>query len=145
MKRVAFIIDTNIVVAGLITNDANSPPARIVDAMLNGDFIYLMSTELLTEYAAVLQRPKLLRLHGLTVEEIDCVLTELVANSSWREPGVHDSAPDPGDDHLWALLSSNVKSLLVTGDRLLIENPPGSDAVISARDFVDLYLPPDTA
>ncbi len=140
-----FIIDTNIVVAGLITSDVSSPPARILDAMLNGELTYLISAELLTEYATVLQRPKLLRLHGLSIEEIDCVLTELVANASWREPGVHKSAPDPGDDHLWALLSTNAKCQLVTGDRLLIENPPGIDSVISARDFVDLYLPPDGA
>ncbi len=113
--------------------------------MLSGELVYLMSAELLSEYASVLQRPKLLRLYGLSDEEIDSLLTELVANATWRETSASSTAPDPGDDHLWALLSSDAGCLLVTGDRLLVENPPRSDAVISARDFVDLYLPPDKA
>ena len=141
MKPVASIIDTNIVIAGLITGDTSSPPARILDAMFNGEFLYLMSTELLNEYALVLRRPKLVRLHGLPDEEIDSLLSTLVANAVWREPSAPSQAPDPGDDHLWALLASDAECLLVTGDRLLVENPPRSSSVISARDFIDLYLP----
>lgn len=48
MKPIVSIIDTNIVVAGLITGDTSSPPARILDAMLIGELIYLMSAERLT-------------------------------------------------------------------------------------------------
>ena len=143
MQPAVSIIDTNIVIAGLITGESSSPPARILDAMLDGRFLYLKSAELLNEYALVLRRPKLVRLHGLSDEEIDSLLSELVANAIWREPGVPAKAPDPGDDHLWALLTSDAECLLVTGDRLLVENPPRSNSVISARGFVDLYLPPD--
>ena len=141
MKPVVSIIDTNIVIAGLITGDTSSPPARILDAMFNGEFLYLMSTELLNEYVLVLRRPKLVRLHGLSDGEIDSLLNALVANAIWREPSAPSKAPDPGDDHLWALLTSDAECLLVTGDRLLVENPPRSSSVISARDFIDLYLP----
>ena len=100
-----------------------------------------MSVDLLNEYASVLRRPKLVRLHGLSDEEIDSLLSGLVANAIWREPGSTSKAPDTGDDHLWALLTCEVDSLLVTGDQLLIENPPGSSSVISARGFMDLHLP----
>ena len=141
MKPTVFVIDTNIVIAGLITGDTNSPPAQILDAMLNGRLLYLMSAELLDEYASVLQRPKLVRLHGLSDEEIDSLLSELLANAIWREPGTPSKAPDAGDDHLWSLLASYADCLLVTGDRLLIENPPRRRSVISARDFIDLYPP----
>jgi putative PIN family toxin of toxin-antitoxin system len=138
MKPVVSIIDTNIVISGLITSDTSSPPARILDAMLNGKFLYLMSTELLNEYALVLRRPKLVRLHGLSDEEIDSLLSALVANAIWREPSAPSKAPDPG---LWALLTSYAECLLVTGDQLLVENPPLSSSVILARGFIDLYLP----
>ncbi len=141
MKPVVSIIDTNIVISGLITSDTSSPPARILDAMLNGKFLYLMSTELLNEYALVLRRPKLVRLHGLSDEEIDSLLSALVVNATWRESSALSKAPDPGDDHLWALLTSYAECLLVTGDRLLVDKPPGSSAVISARDFLELHLP----
>lgn len=134
------IIDTNIVVAGLISTDPTSPPVRILDAMLNGKLLYLMSVELLNEYAEVLRRPGISRHHGLMDDEIDVVLTELVANAIWREPATSHEAPDPGDNHLWALLASQADSLLVTGDLLLIEHPPGKSPVMSARSYVELIM-----
>jgi len=140
MKAKVCIVDTNIVVAGLISADPGSPPVQILDAMLNGALMNLMSAELLDEYSAVLNRPRISRQHGLTDDEIDTVLSELVANAIWREPAPATSAPDPGDDHLWALLSSQVESVLVTGDKLLLENSPGTSSVISARHYVDLFL-----
>ena len=97
------IIDTNIIVSGLVSADPNSPPARILDAMLDGDIPYLMSDSLLSKYLSVLRRPSLIRLHGLTDDQIDRLLTDLVANAIWREPTPNGNAPDPGDAHLWAL------------------------------------------
>ena len=71
MTPQVFVVDTNVLTAGLITKDAQSPVARIVDHMLSGAIIYLLSPALLDEYRAVLLRPKLNRLHGLTEREID--------------------------------------------------------------------------
>ena len=78
------VVDTNVIVSGLIGADPNSPPSRILDAMLDGGIIYLMSDELLDEYSCVLRRPGLVRLHGLTGEELDRLLADLVANAMWR-------------------------------------------------------------
>lgn len=136
------VVDTNVIVSGLIGADRDSPPARILDAMLAGGFIYLMSDELLSEYSHVLRRPGLVRLHALADEEIDRLLADLVANAMWRAPTVAGKAPDTGDQHLWALLASHPQGRLVTGDRLLLENPPGSVSVISPRSFADSFLPP---
>ena len=66
MTPKACIIDTNVIVSGLVGTDSNSPPARILDAMLDGDLLYLMSDDLLNEYSSVLHRPRLVRLHGRT-------------------------------------------------------------------------------
>lgn len=136
------VVDTTVIVSGLIGADPNSPPARILDAMLDGGFIYLMSDELLSEYSCVLRRPGLVRLHGLTGEELDRLLADLVANAMWRAPAATGDAPDTGNQHLWALLASHPQGRLVTGDRLLLENPPGSASVISPRSFADRCLPP---
>jgi putative PIN family toxin of toxin-antitoxin system len=127
------VVDTNVVAAGLITSQPDSPTAHILDAMLAGRLVYLLSPSLLTEYREVLLRPKLAALHGLTVEEVDHVLAELVANAVWREPPAADPAPDRGDDHLWALLAAEPGSVLVTGDALLLEHPPAGASVISPR------------
>ncbi len=139
------VVDTNIVVSGLIGAERSSPPARILDAMLDGNLPYLMSGDLLDEYSSVLRRPALARLHRCTDDDIDRVLACLVANSMWREPAGAGDAPDPGDDHLWALLATFPQSLLVTGDRLLLDNPPSDAAAISARDFADMIWPAQEA
>jgi putative PIN family toxin of toxin-antitoxin system len=142
MKRRVLVVDTNIIVAGLISIEKNSPVAVVLDAMLDGRLLYLLSPALLAEYRAVLLRPKLLPLHNLSVDEIDSILTTLVANAIWREPRSRIAAPDPGDDHLWALLTSQPRSALVTGDRLLLENPPEHHRVISAKACATGYVSP---
>ena len=139
MKLRGCVVDTNVVVSGLI-GPGSGPPARILRAMLGGDVPYLMSSDLLDEYSSVLHRPNLVRRHGRTNEEINRLLADLVANAMSRDLVVSEDSPDAGDSHPWALLASHPQSLLVTGDQLLIENPPSRASVISPRRFVDTFL-----
>ncbi|MDE0074744.1 MAG: PIN domain-containing protein [Gammaproteobacteria bacterium] len=134
MTRGVFVVDTNIVVSGMTSADPHNPPSRILDAMLDGRLLYLMSGALLSEYSGVLRRPGVARCHQQTEDEIDSLLTDLAANAVWREPGKSEAAPEPGDNHLWALLASQPGCQLITGDRLLLENPPRSGSVITPRD-----------
>ena len=129
-----FVVDTNVVVSGVMSADAGSPPSRILDAMLDGRIIHLMSGSLLAEYSQVLRRPGIARLHRLTDDDIDRLLTVVAANAMWCQPTVTASAPDSGDDHLWALLASRPDSRLVTGDRRLLENPLRPGAVLTPRE-----------
>ena len=135
-----FIIDTNVLVAGLISSQPSSPTVTIVDAMLDGSLLFLLSPELLREYRTVLLRPKLISLHRLSEAQVDRILTEITANALWREPlaQVPSPAPDPNDDHLWALLATEFSAILVTGDQLLYENPPVRRSVISPASCVTL-------
>ncbi|RME70418.1 MAG: putative toxin-antitoxin system toxin component, PIN family [Planctomycetota bacterium] len=133
------IIDTNVVVSGLLTADPRSPTARILDAMLQGGFPYLISQPLLEEYRAVLLRPRIRKRHGLSEREVDALLTEIVASAMMRAPDPSTSEiPDPGDAHLWALLASEPDARLVTGDRALVENPPPNADVILPAEFCNL-------
>lgn len=135
-----FIIDTNVLVAGLLTTQPESPTGKIVDAMLDGRLIFLLNMELLQEYRSVLLRPKLMRLHGLQEEQIDHLLTELTGNAIWRDTVVvaADQAPDAGDRHLWNLMATVPEAILVTGDRLLLESPPVGRSVILPASCVGL-------
>ena len=103
--------------------------------MLNGGIMYVLSPALLQEYRMVLLRPKLRHLHGLSELEVDQLLTEITANSIWREPSTSLSAsqqaPDPGDNHLWDLLLQTPDTILITGDQLLLCKPPAEGAVIT--------------
>ncbi len=136
MSPPVFVVDTNVVVAGLVTSSSRSPVALVLDSMLSGTLIFLLSPALLDEYRLVLLRPKLVKLHGFTEAEIDHLLVELAANAIWREPKPGSPAPDRGDDHLWAMLSAYSGSILVTGDRLLLKNPPTPSSVISPSTWL---------
>lgn len=118
------IIDTNVLVSGLLTGNPQAPTARILDAILGGQVRCLLSPELLDEYRTVLLRPAIAKRHGLGTGEIDELLVAIVQNSVWREPGsAQVSPPDPRDEHLWALLEMEPAAQLVTGDGPLLENP----------------------
>ena len=133
------IIDTNVLVAGILTHNIDSPTARIVDAMLDGRVMHLLSPALLQEYRDVLLRPKLRKLHGLSQDEVDQILSEITANAIWREPAESQDAPDPGDDHLWSLLQST-DAIRVTGDQLLLDNPPHTASIILPKTCVTEFL-----
>ena len=105
-----------------------------------GLLLFLLSPELLAEYRSVLLRPKLTNLHGLAEVAIDCLLAELTSNAMWRERHNAPPATDRGDDHLWALLDAYSGSLLITGDRLLLDQSPEKSSVISPKAFVDGFL-----
>jgi uncharacterized protein len=138
-----FIIDTNVVVAGLLTNTADSPVARIFDSMMKAGFRFAMSEALLAEYRGVLLRPKLLKLHRLTELEIDVVLTSLTRHaiilSAPPQPNA-PIAPDVGDQFLWNLLTSREDLMLVTGDKLLMQAGPLRARIIGAREFAAQIL-----
>lgn len=87
----------------------------------------------------MLLRPHLARLHRLRQDGVERLVAGLVANAAWYEPDAGTPAPDPGDDHLWALIDA-LGACLITGDTLLVANPPANASVISPRRFVDTVL-----
>lgn len=121
------------VVSGVIGVDSESPPARILDAMLDGRLLYLMSGALFAEYSEVLRRPAIARFHQRPGREIDRLLMVVAANGMWRQPSSAGPAPDSGDDHLWALLASWPGSRLITGDQRLLDRPPRPGTVLTPR------------
>ena len=137
MKPPTAVIDTNIVVAGLLTAEAASPTVRILDGMRQGTFPFLLSTALLTEYREALLRPRIRKTHGLNEREIDLALTEIATHAIVREPEGAAGAPDPKDNHLWALVLGEPGNALVTGDLALARSPPPGSKVLSAKQFVE--------
>jgi predicted nucleic acid-binding protein len=142
MKPWTLVVDTNVVVAGLLSSAPSSPACHVLDGMLAGHFPFLTSPELVSEYRRVLLRPSLVRLHGLSDSHIDDLVTELVANAIWREPIPSSiSAPDAGDAHLRDLLAGHPRSILVTGDKLLDQQPFAPGRVITPDAGLKLFEP----
>lgn len=138
MRRRAAVIDTNVVVAALLTADPHAPTARIVDGMVRGSFPFVLSVALLAEYRQVLLRKRIRRRHGLGEDEVDGILTAIAANAIVRERASSPAvAPDPGDQFLWDLLAAVPDAILVTGDRGLLESSAADVTVVSPQIFVD--------
>ena len=138
-----FIIDTNVVVAGLLTSHAESPVARILDSMLRASFRFALSEALLAEYHGVLLRPKLLKLHRLNELEIDAILTSLTRHAIVLQVLLRSDkpvAPDAGDQFLWNLLTSREDLMLVTGDSLLLQAGPLQARTMAPLEFAAQVL-----
>jgi len=131
----AVIVDTNVVVAGLLTASAELPVARLLDAMLSATVRFAVSPALLAEYRAVLVRPQLRRLHGLAVTEVETILTELAQHAIVLTPVQGPAAPDPGDQLLWDLLASRPDLILISGDKRLQRDKAMSGRVVSPAAF----------
>jgi putative PIN family toxin of toxin-antitoxin system len=135
---VVAIIDTNVVVSGVLTSELDAPTRLILDGMLDRRFTFLLSGDLLAEYRSVLLRPKVRKLHGLNNQEVDEILTEIAANAVVRDPeklGVEP--PDKGDRHLWRLLETFDDTILVTGDRDLLDSPQFAGRIVRPREFLE--------
>jgi uncharacterized protein len=137
VNRPAVIVDTNVVVAGLLTGNDTSPVARILDGMLMAAFPFVVSEALLAEYRAVLVRPSLRKLHGLTVAEVETLLTDIAQHAIVLAPVAAPPAPDPGDQLLWELLAARADLLLVTGDKALQRDAGMQPHVVSPQSFVE--------
>lgn len=136
MTRPAAIIDTNVVVAGLLTANDASPVARILDGMLNASFPFVVSEALLAEYRSVLVRPRLRKLHGLTVAQVDAILTDIAQHAIVLAPVAALPAPEPGDQLLWELLTARPDLQLVAGDKLLLRDTGMQGRVVAPQAFV---------
>ena len=138
------IVDTNVVVAGLLTARADSPVARVLDGMLAAVFAFAISDALLAEYRTVLQRPSLRKVHGLTPDELDIILVDLAQRGIVITPVPALPAPDPGDQHLWELLAAREDLLLVTGEKKLQRDRAMGSRILTPATFVARWLRSDS-
>ena len=85
-------------------------------------------------------RPKLARLHGLTADEVDSLLTDIARHAIVLVPSSGPSggpiAPDLGDQLLWNLLATRDDLVLVTGDKLLLGDPAMQERIIQPRTLM---------
>ena len=132
------IIDTNVIVSGLLTGEEGAPTFAILDRAFSGEIRALLSVDLLTEYRSVLLRPRIRSRHGLDESQIDAILTAIAENAVVSEPVEPPSAPpDPGDLQLWSMLAARPDAVLVTGVQALVDGSPDWAAVVTARAFVE--------
>ncbi|MEI6449564.1 MAG: PIN domain-containing protein [Actinomycetes bacterium] len=123
------MVDTNVVVSGVLRFGQGSTPAVILDRMLSGRLPHVLSADLLGEYRRVLLRPRLVARHGWGEPQVDVLLAALTIAAYLRQPAAlalgepDDSAPScpAGDEHVVRLLVGEPWAALVSGDRRLLD------------------------
>ena len=111
--------DPNVIISATLSPGGS--PAQVYELWRNGAFELVVSPRLLWELEGVLGRDKFRDL--VHSDEVAELLTVLTADASLvsdpvDEPDIHSS--DPDDDYLIALASKS-RSVLVSGDRDLLE------------------------
>ncbi len=139
MTRAIFIVDTNVVVAGLITAQDTSPVARVLDGMLTAAFPYVVSEALLAEYRTVLARPGMRKINGLAIAEVETILTDIALHAIVLSPVSGPAAPDPGGQFLWDLLAARADLMLVAGDKRLLRDAVMQGRVFSPQEFLQAH------
>lgn len=131
-----FVVDTKVVVAGLITGEPAAPTREILDRMLDGRLRFVLSEVLLGEYREVLLRPPIRAAHGLSPEDVDELLVKIVELAVVAAASGTEKRPSRSDDgHLDALLELFPSAILVSGDRAARDR--AATRGLSPRDLVD--------
>jgi predicted nucleic acid-binding protein len=136
------VIDTNVVISGVLAGRAESPPRLTVAAMLRGRLRFVVSEALLVEYRRVLLLPKIALRHGLAETEVDGFLAGLVVNACIRDapPRMEGDLGARGDEHIVTLLRAVPGAVLVTGDRRLAEEVKPWCPVFTPAEFAADHL-----
>ena len=131
-KRIFAVIDTNVVVSGMITNNSASPTAKVLDCLSEKHITPLYCDEILQEYGNVLGREKF----HLPKEKIEQFLKmmKLDGEASNRVPS-DEVFPDPKDMVFYEVALSKEDSFLVTGN---IKHFPKVDLVVTPAEMMEI-------
>jgi uncharacterized protein len=137
-KQSRLVVDTNIIVSGLITN--GTPPALILDAIREKLVTLLISDEVVNEYLRVLEYPHIRKYKKITDEAIG-YLTALFVNEAERIEILSETtgSPDPDDNKFLSLAVEGGADFIVTGDKadLLALKEVNGIQIVTARQAIE--------
>ena len=88
------VIDTNVLVSALITHNSEAATAKVVQLLLNKDFVPMYDEDIIAEYENVLHRPKF----PILPEVADTLISYIVENGIEASRVVFsESMPDEDD------------------------------------------------
>ena len=131
-KKVFAVIDTNIVVSGMITKNSESPTAKVLDCLGEKHITPLYCEEILHEYENVLGREKF----SFPKEKVEKFLKMIKSDgiASNRVPS-NEVFPDPNDVVFYEVALSKEDSFLVTGN---IKHFPQVDMVVTPAEMMEI-------
>ena len=132
MKKIFAVVDTNVIVSGMITNNSASPTAKVLDCLTEKNITPLFNEEILQEYESVLSREKF----NLPKEKIEKFLKMMKSDgvASTRVPS-KEVFTDPKDVVFYEVALSKEDSFLVTGN---IKHFPKVDMVVTPAEIMEI-------
>lgn len=126
------VLDTNVLVSGLLS--PNGIPAQILNLIQSKKVILLIDTRILSEYSAVLRRPKF----KFKDEWINPVLDFIKMESETVVPEpVYMDFPDPDDKMFWEVAKSGNALYIVSGNT---RHFPDDPLVVTPAEFFEKYV-----
>ena len=126
------VIDTNVLVAVLLSKSEESSVIKLIDAVLDGKIIPLFNNEIVAEYTEVLSRPKFKfdrEIRELLVERI-VFLGEDADRTAYSE-----SLPDEYDRVFYEVALSTEDAYLVTGN---LKHFPKTPILVTPAQMLDI-------
>ena len=124
------VVDTNVIVSALIAKSEETPPRKILTAVMENRLIPVISESIMLEYRAVLLRPKF----NLRPDFVDDFLRDFRAVSLPASPTMQaESIPDPKDlPFLEAFRQLDEENAwLITGN---LKHFPNDPRIVAPRD-----------
>jgi putative PIN family toxin of toxin-antitoxin system len=121
------VIDTNVLVSAMLS--LNGKPAKILELVLDGNFIVCHSQEIIDEYKCVLARPKFC---------LDQIKVQLIIGSIEKD-GISivaqtSSIPFPDEsDRIFYNVAKTSNSTLITGNT---KHYPQEDFIVTPTEFL---------
>ena len=129
------VIDTNVIVASLLTKHHDSATVRVMDAVFSGKVIPLLNDEIVAEYRDVLHRKRL----GLNPEKCDFIIS-FISDLGLTLDRISMNIPmtDEKDRVFYEIALAGLdmgNSRLVTGN---IKHYPQVDFVVTPAQFCEM-------
>lgn len=134
MKHYFIVIDTNVLVSGLISRNKTSPPVGILKYLLveRGVIIPLYNDEIIKEYENVLKRDKF----NIEPKLVDAVIDRIKTSGiSCERIASKEMFADANDIVFYEVALSKDDSYLVTGN---IKHFPKVDCVVTPGEMVEI-------
>ena len=128
------IVDTNMIVSAALPSRSDSPPKRIMGAIVKGTIVPIHSEYLLNEYRGVLQRDRF----RFDRNDVDILIGFLESTGISVEPEDKDyGLPDPKDSPIYAVAISSLEydPYLITGN---IRHFPKTDRIVTPKRMMDI-------
>ena len=134
MKHYFIVIDTNVLVSGLISRNQTSPPVGILNYLFieRGVIIPLFNDEIIKEYETVLKRDKFNIDHKLVDDVIDRIKTIGVSCERIESKEIFKDAKDIV---FYEVALSKDDSYLVTGN---VKHFPKVDFVVTPAEMMEI-------